>query len=276
MLKQIVRKAFHRLGYNISRRQLESLPQGTFIDPDQYLILPRAGITYASDMLYSFHNCDFIHEDRFKRAYALGKATDVNNTVLSNTEIYWRVHILCWAASQAQHLEGDFVDCGVNTGIFSRAVIDYIDFNKTGKTYYLLDTFEGLDERYSTPLERERELNKKYNIHKDALVEQVQETFKEFKVKIIKGPVPETLSQVPASPIAYLSIDMNCVQPEVAALNFFWDKMVPGGIIILDDYGYCNAFMEQKHAHDEFARTHGVEILTLPTCQGMIIKPFLK
>jgi hypothetical protein len=274
MLKQIVRKAFHRLGYEISRREPVSVPPGLFVDPGQFYILPKASVTYASDMLYSFHNCDFIEDKRFKRAYALGKATDVNNTVLSNTEIYWRVYILCWAASQARHLPGDFVDCGVNTGIFSRAVIDYIDFNATGKTYYLLDTFEGLDERYSTPQELARELNQHYNHHKDGLVNQVQETFKPFHVKIIKGPIPETLPQVQASHIAYLSIDMNCVQPEIAALNYFWDKIVPGGIIILDDYGYCNAFMEQKHAHDEFARSHGVEILTLPTCQGMIIKPF--
>lgn len=274
MLKQFARKALNRLGYEITRREQESVSTGIFVDPEQYHILPREGVTYANDMLYSFHNCDFIEDNRFKRAYALGKATDVNNTVLSHTEIYWRIHILCWAASQARHLEGDFVDCGVNTGIFSRAVIDYIDFNKTGKTYYLLDTFEGLDERYSTPYEMARELNQHYNTHKGVLVNQVQETFKDFNVKIIKGPVPDTLPQVQASRIAYLSIDMNCVQPEVAALNYFWDRMVPGGFIILDDYGYCNAFMEQKKAHDEFARSHGVEVLTLPTCQGMIIKPF--
>jgi len=213
-------------------------------------------------------------DPRFINAYAAGKATDIKKTIFNNYEIYWRIHVICWAAAQVKSLEGDFVDCGVNTGIFSRAIIDYIDFNSTGKKYYLLDTFTGLDERYSTPEEQSSDLNNKYLANKDTLYQQVQQTFKGFNVEIIKGAVPDTLSQVTSDKIAYLSVDMNCVAPEVAALEFFWDKMVRGGIIILDDYGYANAFPEQKKAHDEFAASKGVEILTLPTCQGMIIKPY--
>lgn len=66
---------------------------------------------------------------------------------------------------------------------------------------------------------------------------------------------------------------MNCVAPEVAALEYFWDKMVSGGVIIFDDYGYANSTNDQKFAHDKFARSKNVEILTLPTCQGLLIKP---
>lgn len=105
------------------------------------------------------------------------------------------------------------------------------------------------------------------------LYEQVVETFKDFNVKIIKGPVPETLSEVDTQKVCYLSIDMNCVLPEIEALNFFWDRMVSGGIIILDDYGYANSSNDQKEAHDAFARSKGVMILTMPTCQGLLIKP---
>jgi hypothetical protein len=49
--------------------------------------------------------------------------------------------------------------------------------------------------------------------------------------------------------------------------------MVKGGVIILDDYGYANSHNDQKIAHDEFANSKGVQILTLPTCQGLLIKP---
>ncbi len=105
------------------------------------------------------------------------------------------------------------------------------------------------------------------------IYEKVKETFKDFNVKVIKGPVPETLSQVDSNKICFLSVDMNCVQPEVDTLNFFWDKMVKGGVIILDDYGYANSTNDQKAAHDEFAKSKGIKILSLPTCQGLIIKP---
>jgi hypothetical protein len=49
--------------------------------------------------------------------------------------------------------------------------------------------------------------------------------------------------------------------------------MVPGGMIVLDDYGYANSHTEQKEKHDQFAASKGVKVLALPTCQGLIIKP---
>ena len=180
---------------------------------------------------------------------------------------------MCWCATHAKNLEGDFVDCGVNTGIFSRAVINYIDFPKTNKKYYLMDTFSGMDERYSTPKEMERHEKMGYGKDENLLYNQVKETFKDFNVEIIKGAIPETLHLVKTKKVCYLSIDMNCVEPEIEALEFFWNKMVCGGIIILDDYGYANKHDEQKKTQDAFARRKGVEILTLPTCQGLIIKP---
>ena len=275
MLKKALQKFANILGYEIYKMHPKGSDIGNFVNVDlnKFHVLPKATTTYAYDLLYTQHNCDFMSDPKFIESYNLGKATDVNQTVLKNYEIYWRIHVLCWAANYAKNLAGDFVDCGVNTGIFSRAVINYIDFNNTGKTYHLLDTFSGLDPKYSSEAEMGQELNDKYKKHKDTLYDQVKNTFKDFNVNIIKGAVPETLPLVAAEQVAYLSVDMNCVQPEVDTLNFFWDKMAPGGIIILDDYGYGNVTNEQKSAHDEFARSKGVEVLSLPTCQGLIIKP---
>ncbi len=280
MLKRMLKHVAARCGYQIvntaalAKQQESAEKKYPVADPEEYFILPKKGITYSHDLLYTYHNCDFIREPRFRESYEMGKATDVNNSVLSGTEIYWRIHTLCWAASQAVHLEGDFVDCGVNTGIFARAVINYIDFNKTGKQYFLLDTFTGLDERYSSSDEMNSALNTNYRRDQNTLYDRVVKTFEGFNVSIIKGAVPDTLSEVTAKKIAYLSVDMNCVMPEVAALDYFWDKLVPGGIIILDDYGYADYYREQKKAHDDFARSKNVEVFTLPTCQGMIIKPY--
>lgn len=237
----------------------------------QYYLLPKDRITYSHDLLYTYHNADFLKDPRFMKAYKLGKSTD-KDQLLKNYDIEWRIHVLCWAAAHAAQLEGDFVDCGVHTGICARAVMDYIDFPKTKKKYYLLDTFEGLDPKYSTEKELERNKHMGYE-HRGDIYEEVKNTFKDFNVDIIKGTVPDTLDRVKAKKIAYLSVDMNCVQPEYDTLHFFWDRMVSGGMIILDDYGYANSTNDQRAAHDKFAREKGVEILSLPTCQGLIIKP---
>ena len=66
---------------------------------------------------------------------------------------------------------------------------------------------------------------------------------------------------------------MNCVAPEIEALQYFWPKIVPGGLIILDDYGWGGTHDSQKEAQEAFAESVDVKILTLPTGQGLIIKP---
>jgi len=258
MIERILRK----FGYINKEKLLE-----------QNYVLPKAQITYSNDLLYTYHNADFLKDPLFIESYNLGKDTD-GGTLLKNYDIEWRIHVLCWAAQHAVHLEGDFADCGVHTGIFARAVMNYVDFNKYNKKYYLLDTFNGLDERYSTGEELIRNTAMGYDKEDPQLLfNQVKETFKNFNVNIIPGTVPETLVNVDSDKICYLSLDMNCVAPEIAALDFFWDKMVSGGIIIFDDYGYANSTNDQKNAHDKFARSKNVEILTLPTCQGLLIKP---
>lgn len=238
---------------------------------NDFHLLYKKNVTYSGDFLYTHHSAEFVDDKKFQEAYQLGLATD-DGTLSRNADIRWRVHVMCWAAAHAKNLEGDFVDCGVNSGIFSRSIIHYIDFESTGKTYYLLDTYEGMDPRFSSVEEMKVSSKIGYGAHTN-VYERVKETFKPFKTKIIKGAVPETLTEVDSEKIAYLLIDMNCVLPEVEALNFFWDKMVSGGIIVLDDYGYMNNHKEQKAAHDAFAKSKGVEILNLATCQGLIIKP---
>jgi hypothetical protein len=51
--------------------------------------------------------------------------------------------------------------------------------------------------------------------------------------------------------------------------------VVPGGLILSDDYGHGRAgegFYAQKLAFDAFAKSKGIEVLTLPTGHGLIIK----
>jgi hypothetical protein len=258
----MIDQLFNKLGY-FKKEKFEN----------EYYLLKKKGITYSNDLLYTYHNADFLEDPLFKESYNLGKETD-GGTLLKDYDIEWRIHVLCWAASHACNLDGDFVDCGVHTGIFARAIINYVRFEQTGKTYFLLDTFNGLSEKYSTKNELKRNITMGYeNEDGEMLYKQVKETFKNFNVKIIRGAVPETLVEVNSEKVAFLSIDMNCVQPEICALDYFWNKMVSGGIIILDDYGYANSHNDQKLAHDEFANSKGVQILTLPTCQGLLIKP---
>ncbi len=65
---------------------------------------------------------------------------------------------------------------------------------------------------------------------------------------------------------------MNIAAPEVAAIEYFWDKLVTGAPIVLDDYGWSH-YHEQQLALDAFAARKGVAIASLPTGQGLLFKP---
>ena len=139
------------------------------------------------------------------------------------------------------------------------------------KTFYLFDTFSGLNESQITQNEKESGINNYIGTYKNVF-EEVKKTFFKYNVKIIKGLVPETLDICSSKKICYLSIDMNVTEPEIAAAIFFWDKIVKGGVVILDDYGFP-PHINQKLAFDKFAKERGASILALPTGQGIIIKP---
>jgi hypothetical protein len=65
---------------------------------------------------------------------------------------------------------------------------------------------------------------------------------------------------------------MNCAPPAIAAITYLWDSLVPGAIILLDDYAYVG-YRQQKLAMDEFSAGKQVKILSLPTGQGLMVKP---
>jgi O-methyltransferase len=227
-----------------------------------HLFLGR--VTYFMPGLITTKNCDFMKDPEFIEAY---------NAAMKQEYIpdagTWVYHVNQWAAFHAKQLKGDFVECGVNKGTIAMSNITYINFKSLkDRKYYLFDTFCGADKESCTEDE--------YLRLKDAYPDCYQFVAKSFKkfpnVVIVKGPVPKTLSQVHIDKVAYLSLDMNCALPELEALKYFWPKLVPGGIVVLDDYGWPT-FENQKEAADNFASSVKVKVLSLPTGQGIIIKP---
>lgn len=255
---------FNRMNFKFAKRMLPK-PLIKKIRLFYYAISNK--FTYLEDCLYTTVNSDFTKDPSFVESYNLGKK--LMQESWGDYDFRWRAYVICWAGRQAKDLDGDFIECGVNTGMYTRMIINFIDFQNLDKKYYLLDTFNGMDEKYSSKDEMIRSKNMGYT--KD-IYSDVKKTFQDYKnIKIIKGPVPETLDKVESEKVAFLSIDMNCVMPEISALEFFWDKIIPGGIILIDDYGFPG-HEDQRDAHNDFASRHNTLVLPLPTGQGLIIR----
>jgi O-methyltransferase len=219
---------------------------------------------FVEDGLGTMQDSSFTNDERFKRAYAAGKATDS----WSGLDIRWRIHVLLWAATRAAQLQGAFVECGVNRGGFASSIIDYTDFATLSRDYFLFDTFNGFDVSKLSESERTQMLSA---FEYDDCFAAVQATFASMPfVKPVRGAVPDSL--IETGPVAFLSIDMNCAAPEIAAARYFWPRLVSGAPIVLDDYGFA-LHHKQKIAFDALAAEWSVPILSLPTGQALILKP---
>jgi hypothetical protein len=189
----------------------------------------------------------------------------------------WRVHVALWAAAASLRVPGDFVECGVNAGFISSAIMQRLQWNSVGRRFYLIDTFAGpVFEQYSPQeIERGRLAAAKAAVHAGAYVTdlaRVRSNFSEWpSAVVVQGSVPEILPSLDIGAVAFLHIDLNCAYPERAALEFFWEHLSPGALVLLDDYAYAD-YDAQMHAMDEAAQILGAEILSLPTGQGLIIK----
>ncbi len=229
---------------------------------------------YAKDGLITCHRHPFLDDPAFQRAYQRGQRALPDG---QQYDLQWRLHIALWAATTASHLYGDFVECGVNYGFVSSAIMDYLNWDRLDKMFYLLDTFAGIDPRSVTDNERlegiidknTQRLQTGFYVNS---VDTVRANFAEWgNQHIIVGAVPETLGQVDTSAVAFLHIDMNCATPEAIALQYFWPYLTSGAFVLLDDYAY-SGHEQERVAFDAVAANLGVPICALPTGQGLLIK----
>lgn len=238
------------------------------LDPDQL-----SDIGYSADGLCVWgKNPSFLKDEQFQKAYQVAVNSGHQFANQDNFHIEWRVHVVLWAARQALKLEGDFVECGVNTGIFALAIANYCNFASVDKKFFLFDTYCGTPEEQMSESEREKCVKDNQLYYPDCY-ELAKNNFAPYPNLLpIRGRVPEVLPSQDIGKVAYLSIDMNVAAAESAALEYFWDKLVPGAPVVLDDYAWKSCEL-QHESHNEFARSRNVPILTLPTGQGLIIKP---
>lgn len=214
--------------------------------------VPPAGV-WAGDNLFTFgRNLSFLDDEPLMAAVA--KHT---NTVTEKA-ILWRTAVLAWAARHALRLDGDFVECGCYRGTTARILVDAVDLAHTDKRYYLYDTFEH-DPRAP-------------EISKAEFEAQVRQRFADLpNVIVTAGPVPAVLDRAAPEQISLLHVDMNNAAAEIGALEKLFQRMVPGAVLVLDDYGWLQ-YREQKRQEDAFLAKLGYTVLELPTGQGLVIR----
>lgn len=232
--------------------------------------------TYDEGALFTANNHEFVDDPAFRRAIDVSRQSPFASRGYHSSR--WKVHTVLWAAQHALNLQGegaDIVQLGVFEGSEAAAIADYVALEKQPIQMILVDTFTGVPAEQWTADELEAKADQAQWIYKEAgdIYQSVRNRFSKYKnVAVVQGRVPEVLSSLNTSRIGLLLIDLNCAAPEQAAMEYLWDRIVPGGMIISDDYGNIG-YHAQKVVMDDFAKQKGVSVLSHPTGHGIILKP---
>ncbi|MCZ8271091.1 MAG: class I SAM-dependent methyltransferase [Beijerinckiaceae bacterium] len=228
---------------------------------------------YASDGLGVKHkNISFLSDPVFEKAWAtVAKANEPHWPEVP--DIRWRAHVCVWAAKSALQLQGNFVELGVHTGIFSSMICHCTDFAKhADRRFFLFDTFAGIPGKGASEAESAEIARRNAVMYHRDVYAFTKAVFADVQnAELVKGVLPQSLEGIETGPIAYLSIDLNHAGAEISSAEILWPRLVPGAVIVLDDYAFAG-HEEQYRAWNAFAARQGLSILTLPTGQGMLIK----
>jgi O-methyltransferase len=165
---------------------------------------------------------------------------------------------------RTQELEGDLAEVGVYRGGSARVIASL----KGDKPLHLFDTFTGLPE-----------VRADLDIHKaadfdDTSLEAVKRYLNNFgRVFFYPGFFPDTTRELGATPVrfSFVHLDVDIYESTKAGLQFFYPRMVKGGVILSHDYRSLGC-PGVKKAFDEFFADKPEMVVELWKTQCFLIK----
>ena len=162
------------------------------------------------------------------------------------------------------HLDGSLAELGVFRGASSLIAIEA---NNRSKPIYLFDTFEGLPKTHD-----ENDPYWKENDMSETSLEAVQNFMNYSSAKYFKGYFPESAKEISTEEkFCFVHIDVDIYQSMLDGCAFFYDKVVPGGIILFDDYGDLSCPGARK-AVDQFFNDMPEKPIATGAGQAFVIK----
>jgi O-methyltransferase len=178
-----------------------------------------------------------------------------------------RCYVLYTLAQQALALDGEFWECGVFKGGTALLLARLLAEKGNGRavTLRLFDTFSGMPE---TDAEKDRHRQGDFM---DTSLTAVQKRVGHAEVvKFHPGFIPQTFAGMEASRIAWAHVDVDIYQTVRDCCAFIYPRLLPGGFMIFDDYGFPSC-PGARQAVDEFFRTKPETPWVLPTGQAVVI-----
>ena len=167
---------------------------------------------------------------------------------------------------QSSAVLGDVVECGVYRGGTASLLVNLMRDKCKNKKLHLFDTFNGIPN-----------CNPELDAHQtgdfgDTTLETVKDAVgNENLVVYHVGTIPDTFGGCDTMVVSFVHIDVDVHKAYVDCLEFFWQRLSVGGVMVLDDYGHPNTTGARK-ATDDFFADKKEKPITLLKGQAVIIK----
>jgi O-methyltransferase len=151
---------------------------------------------------------------------------------------------------ESEGIPGDVIECGVCNGGTAAVMARSATHSQIDRTLWLFDSFQGMPET----TEVDGAEAKEYVGQVLGSAKRVRELLRKAgadlqRVKIVEGWFEDTFPTVSISQIALLNIDADWYESVRLCLETFYDRVVPGGFVSIDDYGHWPGC---RKAVDEF------------------------
>lgn len=254
-IRKLADAILHPLGYEI-RRRAPAMDDRSAID----VVAAKNGKNSNCYRMWSTPCPLFLPwlQAEFERLYARIE----RHTLLSRERCYF----LASFAGHARNLPGEFAECGVYRGGTSYLLA--LMLRETDKSLYLFDSFRGLPK---TDGERDKWFSE--GEFGEARVEDVKELLSGFeeRVEIIPGWIPQTFAGLEDQSYAFVHLDLDLYRSTLDSCEYFYPRLLPGGVLLFDEYGFAAARGE-KDAVDEYFADKPEAAIALPTGQAVVLK----
>jgi hypothetical protein len=176
-----------------------------------------------------------------------------------------RFYFFCLAFDQLQKegLQGDFAELGVYRGHTASLIAKMA--RRLGRTAFLLDTFEGFKPSDLQGIDANQKIQ-----FADTSLEAVKDLVGNDNVQFVKGHFPGTIGDLPETLYCLVHIDCDLYAPILSALEYFYERLVPGGFLIIHDYSSL-AWDGAERANDENFADKPEQIIPLTDGAGSVI-----
>ncbi|QFI66855.1 Methyltransferase [Sinorhizobium alkalisoli] len=189
--------------------------------------------------------------------FEAARATGSSDNVFKQNR-FFTLYQMAQRVSQSG-VPGDFAECGCWRGHSTYMVADLLKSLKWQGRFWVFDSFEGgLSDKVAQDRigrgDSSPEDTKRQKMKFTSDYEQVQAVLSPFPfVSLHKGWIPGVFNVPGLSDrrFSLVHIDVDLYEPTRDSLEFFYPRMNPGGVIVIDDYGSAT-FPGSKLAVDEY------------------------